>query len=177
MPRLFIQIRRWTPRLYVRLDALTPDGSQFFFSGLYFRDTMSNSVFFFSYFGSIFKQFGPGHWPQKSFFFEFFSVFSGYILPGLYAKFLLKNDFKNPKWIFYLFFTFFVIISIVSIFISKWKLNKKNFWISFDPNTSLSVQVIFKCINWYSQKKTEKNSKKRFPGSMSGSKLFENGPK
>jgi len=42
--------------------ALKKIGSNFFiFSGRYLRDTMGNSVFFFNYFGSIFKQPRPGH--------------------------------------------------------------------------------------------------------------------
>lgn len=68
----------------------TPDGSNFFiFSGRYVRDTMSNKVFFSTFFGSIFTQLRPGHRPPEVVFLNF----SGNIVPGSFAKTSSKNRF------------------------------------------------------------------------------------
>ena len=77
----------------------TPDGSNFFFiSGRYARDTVCISVFFFSIISGPFSHNLDRYIGPRSLFFEFFSFFSGYIVPGLFTK--IKIDFEQLWWTF-----------------------------------------------------------------------------
>ena len=69
----------------------TPDVSHFFFSGQPVRGTMCNMFFFFENFGVHFDTFKTGTQTPEVVFLIFFPVFSGEIVPGLYAKILFKK--------------------------------------------------------------------------------------
>ncbi len=101
-------LRNWDKNLIPEDPAYsTPDVSNFFFSGRYVRDTMCNSIFFFQLFRVHFHTIKTGTLTPEIVFFNFFPFFSGYIVPGLRAKFLLKNDFKNHKWTWNFFLNIF----------------------------------------------------------------------